>query len=67
MKGVIKLLRFRIAALIAGGKVYRFEGLNRTHRWVSGLVILSPEALEAHRAAFRAGAKVYSDTALTEP
>src|SRR5687767_1527974 len=61
----MKPLLYRIAAFFLRADVYQFEGRRRNGEWVKGFCILSPEAYKAHVAAFRAGASVYSDTALT--
>lgn len=61
----LKYIRYKLAAWLCGGEVHQFEGRTRQGKWRKGLCILSPEAMEAHRAAFRCDASVYSDTALT--
>lgn len=59
--------RYRFAAWITGGTVSQFEGRDEAGKWHKGLMVVSPEAMDAHRAAFRKDASVYVDTAMTDP
>lgn len=58
---------YQLAAQMVGGTVHQFEGRDARGRWHKGLCILSPEAMAAHKAAFRIDALVYTDTALVDP
>lgn len=64
---MIDKILYALAAAFLGGNVFKFEGRDSKGKWHKGLCILSPEAFAAHKAAFRPGAQVYSDTALTDP
>lgn len=63
---MMRKLRLRLAAWIAGGTIHQFEGRRRCGEWVKGEIILTPEGAAAMKAAFWAGAQVYSDTALVD-
>jgi hypothetical protein len=63
----VRRFRYKLAAMLTGGTVHQFEGYDGRGKWYKGLVILSPEAMRAHKVTFRPEARVYSDTAITEP
>lgn len=62
---MVRRWRMRLAAFIAGGEVLQYEGRRKSGEWLRGDIIATPEATAALKAAFWAGAQVYSDTALT--
>ena len=63
----IRRLRLLLAARIAGGQLYLYEGCKPNHEWVKGEIIVTPEGFAAMRAAFWTGATTRAHTALSTP
>lgn len=58
----MKTLLYKIAAMLCGGALYRFEGRDSRGRWSGGLCIMSKGAMDGQRNVFRAGACNISET-----
>jgi hypothetical protein len=61
----IRRLRLRLAARIAGGQLWLYEGCKPSREWVKGEIIVTPEGFAAMRAAFWTGATTRAHTALS--
>ena len=63
----IRRLRLRMAARLAGGSLWLYEGCKPDGKWVRGEIIVMPEGFAAMRAAFWTGATTRAHTALSTP
>lgn len=63
----MKTLLYKIAAMLCGGELYRFEGQDSKGRWSGGLCIMSRGAMDGHRNVFRVGACNISQTNMEKP
>ena len=63
----IRAARLRLAAWIAGGNLFTYEGCKPNREWVKGEIIVTPEGFAAMRAAFWTGATTRAHTALSTP
>lgn len=63
----IRAARLRLAAWIAGGNLFAYEGCKPNREWVKGEIIVTPEGFAAMRAAFWTGATTRAHTALSTP
>lgn len=56
--------RYRLAAWLIGGRVFRFSGRARTGEWRTGLIVAETDALRAFNVSYRYDANTMVDTNL---